>query len=146
MIETKRFSLVKPTINTPFHIDFDWWKQHDNNYRVYLHSMLCDEHQAAFSNLDEETAVDWVDPQTAEVQSVDAFQHVLITHCAKQPEFLTTNTTMVDAVFRTLLVNGNTPLTPVELSQAIGRPAEKILLTLAGPQVYKGLRPVHSHS
>lgn len=143
MIETKRFSLVKPTINTPFHIDFDWWKQHDNNYRVYLHDILCDEHQAAFTDVDQETTVDWVDPETAEVQSVDGLQHVLITHCAQQPDFLSANTTLVDGVFRTLLANGNAPMTPVQLSQAINRPADTILRTLAGPQVYKGLRPIH---
>lgn len=144
MVETKRFSLVKPTVKTPFHIDFDWWKQHDNNWRVYLHSCLCAEHQQAFADLKEDTQVDWVDPETAEVQSVDGLQHVLITHCAKQSDFLTNYTTMVDAVFRTLLANGNTPLTPIELAEATNRPAEKILLTLAGPTVYKGLRPVHN--
>jgi hypothetical protein len=143
MNETKRFSLVKPTIDTPFHIDFDWWKQHDNNWHVYLYGMLCPEHQAAFIDQNEDTKLDWVDPETAEVRSVDGLQHILITHCAKQPEFLTINTAMVDAVFRTLLVNSNLPMTPVELSQVINRPAETILRTLAGPQVYKGMRPVH---
>lgn len=143
MIETKRFSLVKPTLKTPFHIDFDWWMQHDNNWRVYLRAMLCSEHQEAFQDIDEETKIDWVDAETAEVTSVDGLQHVLITHCAKQPEFLNANTTLVDSVFRTLLVHGNTPMTPYELSEAIGKPADTILRTLAGPQVYKGIRPVH---
>jgi hypothetical protein len=143
MIETKRFSLVKPTIDTPFHIDFDWWKQHDSNWRVYLHGMLCEEHQAVFADIDEEARVDWIDPDTAEVNSVDGIQHVLITHCAKQPEFMNANTTLVDGVFRILLADGNKPMSPTELSAIIGRPAETILRTLAGPQVYKGLRPVH---
>lgn len=144
MIETtKRFSLVKPTVNTPFHIDFDWWKQHDSNWRVYLHAMLCDEHREAFAEMNEETRIDWIDAETAEVTSVDGLQHILITHCAKQPEFLSANTALVDAVFRTLLAEGNRPMTPVELSQVIGRPAETILRTFAGPTVYKGIRPVH---
>ena len=29
VVEDKRFSLVKPTVNTPFHIDFEWWRQND---------------------------------------------------------------------------------------------------------------------
>lgn len=144
MIETKRFSLVKPTINTPFHIDFDWWKQHDSNWRVYLHAMLCADHQKAFEDVDEEAKIDWVDAETAEVTSVDGLQHVLITHCAKQPEFLNANTTLVDSVFRTLLVHGNTPMTPVELSNTIGKQANTILQTLASAQVYKGIRPVRA--
>lgn len=141
MSEVKRYSLVKPTVKTPFFIDFTWWRQHDNNWRVYLHDSLCPEHQAAFSSLEEEQCIDWIDPETGEVQSVDGLQHILITHCAKQEGFVTTHTTMVDAVFRTLLANGNNPMTPEELSVQIDRPAEVILRTLAGPQVYKGIRP-----
>jgi hypothetical protein len=141
MNEVKRFSLIKPSVNTPFHIDFAWWKQHDNDWRIFLLSYLCPEHQAAFSNLQGDQEVDWIDPETAEVQTVDGLQQVLITHCAKQEGFLTEHTTMVDAVFRILLANGNAPLTPAELSNRLSRPAETILRTLAGPQVYKGIRP-----
>jgi hypothetical protein len=85
--------------------------------------------------------VDWVDPDTAEVQQVDGLQHVLITHCAKEPDFISERTALVDAVFRIFLANGNTPLTPVELAERLGRPPETILRTLSGMRVYKGLRP-----
>ncbi len=144
MIETKRYSLVKPTTDTPFHIDFDWWRQHDSNWRVYLHDCLCQEHQAAFSNLEESDSVDWIDPLTAEVQSVDGLQHILITHCARQPEFLTVNTSLVDAAFRVFLADGNAPLTPRELAERTGKSADTILRTLTGPVVYKGIRPYRS--
>jgi hypothetical protein len=141
MIEAKHFSLVKPTIQTPFHIDFDWWKQHDNNWRVFLLSCLCLEHQQAFSDLEGNISIDWVDPQTAEVHSVDGLQHILITHCAKQSDFLTQYTTLVDAVFRVLLANGNIPMTPIDLASHTGKTADMILRTLTGGQVYKGIRP-----
>jgi len=144
MIEGKKFSLVKPTVETPFHIDFDWWMKTDNNWRVYLHDCLCYEHQAAFSGYEESGTIDWIDPDTAEVQEVDGLQHILMTHCAKQPDFVTANTALVDAVFRVFLANGNIPLTPKELSEKVNRPAETILRTLAGPVVYKGLRPYKS--
>jgi hypothetical protein len=141
MNEPVRFSLVKPSVDTPFHIDFQWWKQHDNNWRVHLHDCLCSEHQLLFSNLDDENWVDWIDPETAEVKRVDGLQHILMTHCARQHGFLTVNTTLVDAVFRTFLANGNIAMSPKDLSGQINRPAETILRTLAGPQIYKGLRP-----
>jgi hypothetical protein len=141
MNEAKRFSLIKPSINTPFHIDFAWWKQHENDYRVYLLGYLCSDHQKAFANLQADQEVDWVDPETAEVQAVDGLQQILITHCAKQEGFLTEHTTVVDAVFRMLLANGNSPLTPTDLGARLSRPADTILRTLAGPQVYKGIRP-----
>jgi hypothetical protein len=59
-----------------------------------------------------------------------------------QPEFLGERTTVVEGVFRLLLVNGNMPMSPVELSSKLGRPADTILRTLSGPRVYRGLRPV----
>lgn len=144
MNDVKRFSLVKPTIDTPFHIDFDWWKDTDHNWRVYLLSYLCPEHQTAFSNTQEDIYIDWVDANTAEVRTVDGLQHVLIHHCAQAPDFVTTNTTMVDAVFRVLLAHGNEPMTPNQLGGEINRPADTILRTLSGPRVYKGLRPMHN--
>jgi hypothetical protein len=143
MIETKRFSLVKPTVNTPVHIDFEWWKTHDNNWRIYLHSCLCTEHQASYSGLGDNAFIDWVDKDTAEVTSVDGLQHTLMTHCAKQPNFISTNTTLVDSVFRTFLANGNAPMSSLELSQQTGKSADTILRTLLGPTVYKGLRQFH---
>ena len=141
MAELKRFSLVKPTLQTRFHIDFDWWGQNDRNWRVYLRSFLCPVHQEAFSNVKEDELVDWVDPATAEVQKVDGLQHILITHCAKEDGFLDERTALVDAAFRVLLASGNTPMTPVELADQLGRQPETILLTLTGGRVYKGLRP-----
>ncbi len=143
MSETKRFSLVKPTVDTPFQIDFDWWKNHDQNWRVYLHSFLCEEHKLLFSEEDTTILIDYVDPETAEVVTVDGLQHVLMTHCAKKENFLTDYNTMVNSVFRIFISNGNTPLTIEELSSITGKPAQTILKTLAGTQVYKGIRPAH---
>jgi hypothetical protein len=143
-MEVKRFSLVKPTSQTPFHIDFNWWQQNESDWRIYLLSCLCPEHQLAYSNLRVDESIDWIDPETAEVQHVDALQHTLITHCAQREDFLTDYTALVDAVFRTLLANGNSPMSPLELEKQLGRPADIILRTLAGPRVYKGLRPVQN--
>jgi hypothetical protein len=141
LIEGKRFSLIKPTLQTGFHVDFDWWRKSDRSWRVFLRSNLCPEHQQAFGEMLVDEEVDWIDPDTAEVQRVDGLQHVLITHCARQPGFIPEHSTLVDAVFRIFLANGNMPLTPLELSDRVGRPAETILRTLAGARVYKGIRP-----
>jgi hypothetical protein len=140
--EVKRTSLVKPTLQTRFHIDFDWWGEKDRDWRVYLQSLLCPEHQAAFAEMPDDHLVDFVDPVTAEVQRVDGLQHVLISHCAKTPGFITTHTTMVDAVFRTFLANGNVPMTPAELAAQLNRSPDLILRTLTGERVYRGLRPI----
>ncbi len=141
MPEIKRFSLIRPTLQTHFHIDFDWWRQNDSDWRVYLAGLLCPYHQEAFANSAENKMVDWVDAETAEVHQVDGVQHVLITHCAKQSGFITPHTSMVDSVFRVFLSNGNLPMSPLELSIRLERPAETILKTLWGGRVYRGLRP-----
>jgi hypothetical protein len=134
-------SLLKPTIKTPFHIDFDWWKQNERDWHVFLRSLLCSEHQKTFSETEEGGMIDWIDPMTAEVKPVDGIQHALMSHCALLPEFTDTHTAMVEAIFRNFLVNGNVPLSAEDLSKRLGRSADTILKTIAGPRVYRGLRP-----
>jgi hypothetical protein len=144
MAEVKRFSLVKPTVDTPFHIDFAWWKKNERDWHVYLRSLLCPEHQDAFANVEEGETIDWVDPKTAEVKPVEGVQNALMTHCVKQPDFLTSQTALVEAVFRLLISNGNTPLSSAELGTKLNRPPEIILRTLVGARVYKGIKPFSS--
>jgi len=134
-------SLLKPTLQTPFHIDFAWWEQNDRDWHVYLRSLLCPEHQQSLAEVQEGELVDWVDPQTAEVKAVNGIQHALMTHCALQPDFVNERTSLVEAVFRIFLANGNQALSAQELAQRLNRPAETILRTLSGPRVYRGLRP-----
>ncbi len=141
MTEMKRPSLLKPTVQTPFHIDFQWWKQNERDWHVFLRSLLCLEHQAAFANYEEGQLIDWLDPVTAEVKSVDGIEHALMSHCALQPDFVNERTALVEAVFRLFLVNGNSPMSAEDLSARLNRPADTILRTLAGPRVYRGLRP-----
>jgi hypothetical protein len=141
-MDSNRSSLVKPTMETPFKIDFDWWKDHDRDWRVYLRSFLCDEHQKAFENLSNDETIDWVDPDTAEVTQVDGLQHVLISHCAQQEGFLTEKMALVDSVFRVFLSNGNKPLNAEQLGAILDRQPETILRTFSGIRVYKGIRPI----
>lgn len=140
-MEGKRPSLVKPSVNTPFHIDFEWWQKSERDWHVYLRSLLCAEHQEAFANLEEGQAIDWVDPVTAEVKQVEGVQNALMTHCVKQPGFLTQQTALVEAVFRSFLSNGNVPMSSNDLGTKLNRPPETILRTLVGARVYKGIRP-----
>ena len=139
---TRRFSLIKPTLQTPFHIDFDWWQKNERDWHVYLRSLLCPEHQEMFADVRQGEMIDWVDPRTAEVKPVNGIQHTLMTHCARRPEFVTEQTALVEAVFRLFLTNENMPMTAEELGSLLNRPPETILRTLSGPRVYKGLRPL----
>jgi hypothetical protein len=141
MVEGKRPSLVKPSVNTPFHVDFEWWQKSERDWHVYLRTLLCTEHQEAYANVEQGQMIDWVDPVTAEVKPVDGVQNTLMMHCVKQPGFLTAQTALVEAVFRLFLTNGNVPMSAKELGVKLNRPAETILRMLVGARVYKGIRP-----
>ena len=141
---SKLSRLVRTTEDTKFHIDYDWWERADRDLDIYLRSHLCLEHQEAFSEIDADILVDTVHPETAEVTRVLGIQHTLITHCALRDDYLTPQTTLVNAVFRVFLSNGNLPLSPLELGEKLERPARMILRTLSGQRVYKGIRPVIS--
>jgi hypothetical protein len=134
-------SLLKPSVDTPFHIDFEWWKKNERDWHVFLRSLLCPEHQESFAEMSESGMIDWIDPQTAEVKPVDGIQHALMTHCALLPEFTDARTAIVEAIFRIFLVNGNVPMSAGDLGKKLGRPADTILRTIAGPRIYRGLRP-----
>lgn len=132
---------IKPTLDTKFHIDYEWWERERQELRVYLLSHLAPEQQAFFNEHRDTEEIDWIDPTTAEVRKVDALQRALH-EASEQPDYITGHTSLVDAVFRVFLANNNTPLTPIELGERIGRPPMTILRTLTGSTVYKGLRPL----
>ncbi len=132
---------IKPTLDTKFHIDYNWWEREDRDLRTYLISHLLPEQRAHFEFNQDDKVIDWIDPETAEVRRVDALQQALAT-AAQDPQYITEHTTLVDAVFRVFLANSNKPLSPNELGKRINRPPATILRTLTGTQVYKGLRPL----
>jgi hypothetical protein len=72
---------------------------------------------------------------------VDGLQHTLINYAANNADFITARTTLVESIFRTMVANGNTPLTPSELGERLKRPPMTILRTVSGVRVYKGIRP-----
>ena len=134
--------LVKPTLETPFHIDFEWWERQGRDMRVYLRSYLCAEHRAVFEAHTDVEEIDWIDEETGEVTRVDGLQHVLRVHCSLQPDYIAPSTSLIDAIFRVFLSNNNKPLTSVELGARIRRDPAMILRALSGARVYKGLRPL----
>ncbi len=133
---------TRPTLDTKFHIDFEYWDRADRDLNIYLRSHLCPEHQEAYADIEADTMVDSVNPKTAEVTRVRGIQHTLISHCSLLPDYLTPQTTLVNAIFRVFLSNGNSPLTPQDLGEVLNRPARTILRMLSGGRVYKGIRPL----
>jgi len=135
-------SRVRPTLSTRFHIDRDWWQRTGRELEVYIRDHLCPEHQRQYDESETGVKVDHVDPRSGEVTVVDRFQHLLSSHCSLQPDYVTPQMSLINALFRIFLANGNLPQTPDQLSQRTGRSPQMILRTLSGPRVYKGIRPL----
>ncbi|HIQ04852.1 MAG TPA: hypothetical protein EYH31_04050 [Anaerolineae bacterium] len=134
---------LKPTLETKFHIDMEWWERNRLDFRLYLRNQLCPECRERFPTHQHTESVDWVDPETAEVRRTDALWQCLRTYCAGQPEYINEHLPLTAAVFRVFLANDNTPLSPLELHQIITwRSPETILRALGGRQIYLGIRPV----
>lgn len=137
----KPSQFIKPTPDTPYHIDYEWWNRADRDLRVYLKSHLCEFHREMYADPSTDDWIDWVDAHTAEVKRIDGILYQLRVHCSQQPDYITESTSLVDAVFRVFLVNDNQPLSPRQLGERIGKDPDLILKTLSGKTVYKGLRP-----
>lgn len=140
----KPSALIKPTLDTRFHIDYEWWERETNEeLHTYLLSHLLSEQRDRLSQNPENTLIDYVDPDTGEVLQLDQVG-LAIQEAIKDPNFINPHTSLVDSIFRVFLSNGNTPLTPRELGSLIDKPPAIILRTLSGTRVYKGIRPVLS--
>ena len=137
---------IKPTLDTKFHIDFSWWQKKGQNLRAYLQSHACPACQeVAEANKDQK--FDWVSFETGEVFQIDMLWHLIAMHCYEDPTFFDNRVPLTSAIFRTFILNNNTPLTPVEIHQKIHKKTpETILRTIGRRQVYKGIKPIASSS
>jgi hypothetical protein len=133
--------LVRPMLDSKFHIDYDWWQRPEEDLRAYLLSHLEQPKREHFTNVQEERIVDYIHPETGEVFQLDELG-LAIQEAAKQVDFINPQTSLVDSVFRVFLANGNVPRSARELALDTGRDANTILKTLGGIKVYKGIRPV----
>lgn len=141
----KPSAYVKPTLDTRFHIDYDWWESSTDpgkDLRTYLLSHIAPEYREHLSQSPADKKVDYVDPETAEVSQLDEL-NLAIRQASEEPDFISEDISLVDSVFRVFLSNGNTPLSCHELEAVTGRQARTILNLLSGKRVYKGLRPYH---
>ncbi|MBK8027895.1 MAG: hypothetical protein IPK19_42600 [Chloroflexi bacterium] len=136
-------TLVKPTLDTLYHIDYSWWERSGEDLRTYLLSHLPQEMRDQLAKDSEGKQYDAVDPTTGEVTRLDELQYWL-QKSSRSADFVTPHTSLVDGIFRVLIANNNRPMSSNELSIHLGRPASTILKMLSGTRVYKGIRPAES--
>lgn len=138
----KPSALIKPTLDTRYHIDYSWWERNTSeDLRTYLLSHLLPEQRDRLSQSVSDTTIDYIDPETGEVTRLDEMT-LALQQAAQDENFINPHTSLVDSIFRVFLANGNQPLSPVALEELTGRSAALILKTLSGGRIYKGIRPV----
>lgn len=141
MQPSKAGLIVKPTLDTKFHIDYSWWERGEEDLRLYLLTHLPSDRRDVILAGAGNQVMDYVDPETAEVRQLDELE-LALQEAAQQTDFINPQTSLIDSVFRVFIANGNRPRTPRELAADTGRNADIILKTLGGMRVYKGLRPL----
>jgi len=137
--------LLRPDLNTKFHIDYDWWAEQPRDVRILIWEHLCPECRTKFGRHIDTDDIDWVDPDTGEVTVVDGLTYSLRECCSRRGDYITRATPLTASVFRLLIANGNTPLSAVELHERIGRSdPHGILRILLGKQMrpHYGIKPI----
>ena len=132
--------LIKPSLETQFYIDYEWWETSRDDLNVYLMTHLTQEQRERLEGLNNKEVFDYIHPETGEVFQLDALG-LAIQESAKQDDFITDHIGLIDSVFRAFLVSDNRPLNAQELSDITGRDASTILKTIGGMRVYRGIRP-----
>ncbi len=133
-------ALSRPTEDTEFHIDYDWWEKRED-LRAYMLSHLPEDERDRLLESEADRTVDYIDPETGEVFQLHELQQP-IRAAARRDDFINPHTSLVDNIFRVFLANGNQPQTARQLAPFVGKDARIIVKTIGGVQVYKGLRPV----
>jgi hypothetical protein len=142
-IGIRTLGVLRTTVETKLHIDPGWWEEQGRDLRLSMYDRLCPECKMLYASYGDIEDVDWIDDETAEVTRVDALSHTLRTCCSTKPDYITEDMPFVEAVFRLFLANGNTPLSALELHQALDRrPANTILRMLTKARIYNGIKPV----
>ena len=132
--------LIKPSIETMFYIDYEWWKHSRDDLQVYLLTHLTQEQQKELQDRDLREVFDYVHPETGEVFQLDTLG-LAIRESSKSEDFISEHIGLIDSVFRALLVSGNQPLSALQLGEFTGREPETILKTIGGIRIYRGIRP-----
>jgi hypothetical protein len=137
---SKPSALVKPTLDTKFHIDYEWWERSGEDLRTYLISHLRPDQRDRVTQQVSDNLVDYIDPETGEVFQLDELR-LAMQQAAEDPNFISSQASTVDVIFRVLLKYNNQPQSPRELAAITNRSAETILKTFSGGRIYRGIRP-----
>src|SRR5690349_5142228 len=115
-MQHKPSALVKPTLDTTYHIDYSWWERGEDDLRIYQLSHLPPEQRDRIGTSGEDRVVDFVDPDTGEVSQLGELE-LALQLAARDPNFINPHISVVDSIFRVFIANGNAPLSSNQLGE-----------------------------
>ena len=128
------------SVQTPFHIDLDWWSSQGRSLDRYLLEILGGQNDQMDGA---DALVDYIDPQTAEVFPLTALWVQVLTQRAHRADFITSTMPMTNAVLRALIENRNQPMSAVQIHRRINRGSPQTLFrVLQGAHRQYGVAPV----
>ncbi|MBK8135931.1 MAG: hypothetical protein IPK52_08835 [Chloroflexi bacterium] len=131
--------LAKQTLDTRYHIDYEWWRTSTEDLRTNLLKQVPPDFKDAVLAQPEDRQFDYIDPKSGRVSRLDALHFALMV-ASESTEFLDNSVSLADAIFRVLLTRDNAPTSARELAALTGRDGRTIL-TLLGSRVLYGIRP-----
>jgi hypothetical protein len=134
--------IYRPNENTRFHVDYAWFETQGVDVNVLIRKVLTPEQQERLDENAESVVFDYIDETTAMVHAENQVVHTIRTESAKDPAFISARTPVWEGAFRIFLLNGNQPLTALELSQLLKRKPTEIVNQLGGRVIYNGVRPI----
>jgi hypothetical protein len=137
--------LVRPDINTKFHVDYEAWTDRRRDIRMLIREQLCTECKGKFGSDATAQDIDWVDPNTGEVSVVDGLRYCLRECCSRKEDYISRATPLTAAIFRTLIADGDTQMSAAEIHERIGRSDPKTLLRILlgeDMRTHYGVRPI----
>ena len=66
-IVASRLTRFRPTTDTKFQIDYNWWEKSGKNFRLYLRDQLCDECRERFDILNRKVSNVFVDSFSVQI-------------------------------------------------------------------------------
>jgi hypothetical protein len=126
-------------VQTPFHIDMDWWTARGRSLRRFLVEIL----DEADLDLTAEAPMDYIDLQTAEVYQLDPLWVKVLDTRARRPDYITEATPLTNAMLRAFIENLNRPMSAVDLQRRLSRSSPQTLLkVLRAARTEYGIVPV----
>ena len=136
-----KFKLRRPTIDTPFHIDWGWFERNNLSAQSAIYNQICETHRHEVAP-DATEPVDYIDPATGEVFPMDPMREMILSLCQWEDDYITGEMPVNQALFRLLLATNNRPITPSEMASHLKRvDANTLLRLLTSGSVSYGIVP-----